>query len=60
LFSPKKIKNTGEKRKLQMPKNKIATLIALFLLFAMLVSLFALPAANAHYPAWTIATFPHI
>jgi outer membrane protein assembly factor BamB len=37
-----------------------ATLISLFLMFAMAFSLIALPAANAHTPAWEIATFAHI
>jgi hypothetical protein len=36
----------------KMPKNK--TLIVLFLMFAMTFSLVALPAANAHTPAWNI------
>jgi outer membrane protein assembly factor BamB len=37
-----------------------ATLIVLFLMFAMAFSLVALPAANAHTPAWEIPTYAHI
>jgi outer membrane protein assembly factor BamB len=37
-----------------------ATAITLFLMFAMAVSLVALPAANAHDPAWKIPTFAFI
>jgi outer membrane protein assembly factor BamB len=37
-----------------------ASFIALLLLFALAVSLFALPAANAHTPAWEIPTFAFI
>jgi hypothetical protein len=43
-----------------LSRSKIATLIALFLLFAMTVSLFALPAATAHTPAWTITSYAYI
>jgi outer membrane protein assembly factor BamB len=43
-----------------MSKNKNATLIALILIFAMAFSLVALPATNAHTPAWEIPTFAHI
>jgi len=43
-----------------MSKNKIATAIALFLLFAMTVSLFALPSATAHTPAWIITSYAYI
>jgi hypothetical protein len=39
---------------MKFAKNKTATLIALFLMFAMTFSLVALPAANAHTPAWNI------
>jgi hypothetical protein len=45
------------RRKRELKRSKIATLVALFLLFAMTISLFALPAANAHTPTWTIATY---
>jgi len=37
-----------------------ATIVALFLLFAMAVSLVALPAATAHDPPWKIATYVKI
>jgi hypothetical protein len=40
-------KNIGEKRKLQMSKNKIATTIALFLISIFAISLVALPTVNA-------------
>src|SRR4030042_1605573 len=45
--------------KISRSKTK-ATLIALFLMFAMTVSLVALPAANAHTPAWEIPSFAYI
>jgi hypothetical protein len=35
----------------------MATLIALFLMLTIAVTLVALPAANAHYPAWTYPTW---
>jgi len=38
-------------------KNKAATVVSLFLMLAMAISLVALPAANAHTPPWTIATY---
>jgi len=38
-------------------KDKTAIAIALFLMFAMAVSLVAVPAANAHDPPWTIKTY---
>jgi hypothetical protein len=43
-----------------MSKNKIAIAFALFLMFAMTFSLVALPAANAHTPAWSIPTYAYI
>jgi hypothetical protein len=43
-----------------MSKNKNAILIALFLMFAMTFSLVALPAVNAHTPAWTIPTWAYL
>jgi outer membrane protein assembly factor BamB len=43
-----------------MSKNKTAIAIALFLMFAMTFSLVALPAANAHTPAWTIVSYAYI
>jgi hypothetical protein len=43
-----------------MRKNKIIATIALFLILTFAVSLAAIPAATAHYPAWEIPTFAHI
>jgi outer membrane protein assembly factor BamB len=43
-----------------MNKNKISTAIALFLMFAIAVSLVTLPLANAHDPPWQIPTFAFI
>jgi hypothetical protein len=43
-----------------MSKNKIAIAFALFLMFAMALSLVALPAANAHTPPETWPTFAYI
>jgi outer membrane protein assembly factor BamB len=43
-----------------MNKNKTSIAITLFLMFAMTISLFALPAANAHDPPWEIPTFAYI
>ena len=40
--------------------NKAPTAIALFLLFAMAVSLVALPAANAHDPPWEITSYAYM
>jgi outer membrane protein assembly factor BamB len=56
-----RIKNKGERRKMQIAKNKtMATLIALFLLLTIAVTLVALPAANAHTPIWAIPTTAYI
>jgi len=44
---------------LQFSRRK-STAIVLFLLFAMTVSLFALPTANAHTPPWTIVSYAYI
>jgi hypothetical protein len=42
-------------------KNKTAaTMIALFLMLTIAVSLAALPAANAHTPSWTIPTYAYL
>ena len=41
-----------------MSKNKIA--IALILMIAMVTSIFAVPLANAHDPAWTVPTYAFI
>ena len=38
----------------------MSTMIALFLMFAMAVSLVALPAVNAHDPPWEIKSFAKI
>jgi hypothetical protein len=43
-----------------LSKSKTATATALFLIFAMAISLFALPTANAHTPAWKIPTYAYI
>jgi outer membrane protein assembly factor BamB len=43
-----------------MTKNKTATLIALFMIVAMTVSLIALPTVNAHDPAWEIPTTAYL
>ena len=52
--SARKKKNEGEKRKMQIARNKtMATLIALFLMLTITATLVTLPIANAHYPAWT-------
>ena len=40
--------------------NKNKTAIALFLMFAMAVSLFALPLANAHDPPWEITSYAYM
>jgi hypothetical protein len=40
-----------------MSKNKTAIAIALFLMLSMAFSLDALPAVNAHEPAWQIQTW---
>jgi len=45
---------------MKMLKNKTATAIALFLVLTIAVTLVALPAANAHTPAWTIPTYAFI
>ncbi len=47
-------------RKMQILRRKTAILIALFLMLTMAVSLVALPAANAHTPAWKIPTYAYI
>jgi hypothetical protein len=41
-------------------RTKTTLAISLFLMFAMAVSLVALPAANAHTPAWNIPTYSFI
>jgi hypothetical protein len=43
-----------------MTKNKTAFAIALFLMLTMIVTLVALPSANAHTPSWTIPTWAYI
>ena len=43
-----------------MSKNKTAIAISLFLMFAMAFSLIALPASNAHTPAWEVPTYAFI
>ncbi len=51
------IKNKGEKGKLS---NKKTIAITLLLITSFALSLAAVPAANAHYPPWSIPTFAHI
>jgi hypothetical protein len=61
MCESRKNKIKGERRKMQIAKNKtMATLIALFLLLTITVTLVALPAANAHTPIWQIPTFAYI
>jgi hypothetical protein len=43
-----------------MSKNKTAIAIALVLMFAMAISLVAIPTANAHDPPWTVETYAFI
>jgi outer membrane protein assembly factor BamB len=46
---------------MQIAKNRtMATMIALFLLLTIAVTLVALPAANAHTPPWTITSYAYI
>jgi len=46
---------------MQIARNKTrATVIALFLVLTIAVTLVALPAANAHTPAWNIPTFAYV
>jgi predicted nucleic acid-binding Zn ribbon protein len=46
------------KRKMQISRNRTkATMIALFLVLTIAVTLVALPAANAHTPPWTSQTY---
>jgi len=45
---------------MKLSRSKTATLIALFLMLAMAISLVALPIANAHDPPWKIPTFAFI
>ena len=45
---------------MKIAKNKTATAIALFLMLTIAVTLVALPAANAHTPAWNIPTYAYI
>ena len=47
-------------RRLLKNKNIAATFISIFLLFAMAISLVALPTANAHTPAWKIPTYAYV
>jgi outer membrane protein assembly factor BamB len=45
---------------MKIAKNKKATLIALFLMLTIAITLVALPMANAHYPAWTVRTWCYV
>jgi hypothetical protein len=57
----RKKKNNGEKRKMQISKNKTkAITIATFLVLTITVSLLALPIANAHSPPYRIPTWTYI
>jgi outer membrane protein assembly factor BamB len=49
-----------EIRKMQFSKVKPTTAIALFLILSFAISLVAIPAANAHTPPWTIATYAYV
>jgi outer membrane protein assembly factor BamB len=51
----------GEEKNMKISRSKTtATLIALILMFAMAISLVALPAANAHTPPWEIKTYAYL
>ncbi len=43
-----------------MSKNKIAIVISLFLMFAMITSLLSVPSVNAHDPPWSIPNYAFI
>ena len=43
-----------------MSRNKSAFAIALFLMATIAVTLVALPAANAHDPAWSLPTYTYL
>ena len=45
---------------MKIAENKKATVIALFLVLTIAATFAALPAANAHYPAWTVRTWAYI
>jgi outer membrane protein assembly factor BamB len=45
---------------MKIAKNKKATLIALFLVLTIAVTLVALPTANAHTPPWTVPTWCYV
>jgi outer membrane protein assembly factor BamB len=53
-------KKKGEEKYMKILANKAATAVSLLLMFAMAFSLVALPAANAHYPAWEIPIYAKI
>jgi hypothetical protein len=44
----------------KITKTKLASTIAAILILIMTVSIFALPLANAHDPAWSIPTIAYI
>jgi outer membrane protein assembly factor BamB len=46
--------------KMQMPKNKVATAIAMFLILTMSASVVLTQTATAHTPPWNIASFAYI
>jgi hypothetical protein len=43
-----------------MTRNKTTTAIAILLKLTFVVSIVALPTANAHDPAWNIASFAYV
>jgi hypothetical protein len=45
---------------MQLPKNKTAIAITLFLMATIAVTLVALPAANAHDPPWEYVTYCYV
>jgi outer membrane protein assembly factor BamB len=47
-------------REMNIKKNKTATVIAIFLMLTMAVTIVALPVANAHTPPWKIPTYAYL
>jgi outer membrane protein assembly factor BamB len=52
--------NLRRKKKMKNAKDKTAIMIALFLTLTIAFPLVALPAANAHSPAWNIPSFAYV
>jgi hypothetical protein len=48
------------KERERMTRNKTTTAIAILLILTFVVSIVALPTANAHDPAWNIASFAYV